>query len=75
MPPPPSVWLFGFAYAVGLVGLLEDEEGLLSFALFREKTFAVEAILNFRQDAAGRPEVHEDPWTHTAKLRDVVEHD
>ena len=66
MPPPPSVWLFGFAYAVGLVGLLEDEEGLFPFAFLRDQTFAVEAVLNFGKDATGGAEVHEDPWAHAA---------
>ncbi len=45
--------LFGLAHGAILVGLLEEEEGLLFLAIFGDEALAVEAVLQLRDVADG----------------------
>ena len=57
------------------IDFLEEEEGLLLFTFFRDQALAVESVLESGDVAAGRTEVHQDPGSGSAQLRNVIEHD
>src|SRR3984957_8519984 len=50
------------------VSLLEQCEGHLLLAIFRNQAFAVVSVLQFWDVPSRRAKVHENPWSGSAKL-------
>src|ERR1039458_6908012 len=72
---PTRFWrLFCLPNAFFLVSLLQNVERLLFLALIRYQTLAIEAILNARKLSTGRVEIHQNPRTHPAQLRNAAQH-
>src|SRR2546422_6745711 len=55
------------------IKLLENRERFLSLSIVRNKSLAVEAILDARQLSMRRAKIFQDPWARAAQERDLAE--
>src|SRR6185369_2505353 len=59
--------------ALILVCLLQNRECLLFLALIRNKSFAIEFILDASERPIWRTEIHQQPRAHSSQLRNLVQ--
>src|SRR5712664_2362878 len=56
------------------IKVLQDVEGLLPFTATRDQSFTVIEILYARQRSARRAKISQDPRSHAAERRNLLQH-